>query len=1054
MKRSGKSNGRHSANHFCEIETLDPPMYSYATPLQVPSSPPVHVTTKIATHPTSQPRSYLQLYFPTHFVPFSFFILSIFLHRFVYDRLRPRFRNWLVRYNSTEDEVNHHYIHSLTLDLNSSSSPSQHERLDFAAVSLRHPQPGIWAALMPLSSRNSGFVQIRRSHSNEMARDHEIPLTQVKSHASSTGARRPNMGAGVAQDSLTSSTTNNEKHSHLHRRAGAGRRRKNSGLSRAGTDGSGNEVSLNAMGRLYKKIVGASVVTRYLVYIIPVAVLLAVPLIVLPVLGLKDRFVVGVGIQPEDESERRHGPQLFNIFLWIEIAWLTLWVGKLVAWFLPRLFMFLIGVVSSGTRKYATVLQNLQIPLSLFFWALASWLTFRGLFGRFEDGFPWVRTLGRVLGALFISSIVYLVEKALVQLIGISYHQRSFALRIKACKRDVYLLGLLYDASRKLFPMYCPEFEEDDYIIADSVFAQTGKKIGTAATPLKFVGNIGRIGDKVTAAFGNVASEITGRQVFNPNSAHSIVIEALEKPKPSQALARRIWMAFVCEGNDALYLEDVEEVLGPEKKLEAEEAFNAIDSDMNGDISLEEISRKVVEVSRERKAITEGMKDIGQALRVFDKVLMFVVLLIVIFIFLAWFQSSLLTTVATAGTALLSLSFIFAVTAQEFLGSCIFLFVKHPFDVGDRVDIVGPEKQRLVVDKISLLYSVFTRIDKMQVVQVPNIVLNNLWIENISRSKHMKEDITVNISFDTSFEDIELLRHEMEAFVRLPENSRDFQPDVSMTVDGVGDLDKLVLVVSVKHKGNWHNEAIRATRRSKFMCALTLAMKKVPIFAPGGGGDALGGPANPSYTVSVSDEVAAAAREESANKKDTARMVPKLTRRDSTASKTGSAKEREAAAGLNSAETRISDELGYRLSDAQPLSGVRSRTSEDTRRSQDVQRLQLDLMNRSSTRGKRRAGDTISLQSPTTNPNSPIVQRSQSRAHGGPPFDEEAQTSGDSPYSGALGGYYNTANQPTATQTLTPAQGQPQLQPYQRAQQGPSPFGPPPQGPPHPGPQR
>jgi hypothetical protein len=38
--------------------------------------------------------------------------------------------------------------------------------------------------------------------------------------------------------------------------------------------------------------------------------------------------------------------------------------------------------------------------------------------------------------------------------------------------------------------------------------------------------------------------------------------------------------------------------------------------------------------------------------------------------------------------------------------------------VGDRVDITGPEKEQLLVEKISLLYTVFTRIDKMQVVQV------------------------------------------------------------------------------------------------------------------------------------------------------------------------------------------------------------------------------------------------------------------------------------------------------------------------------------------------
>lgn len=65
------------------------------------------------------------------------------------------------------------------------------------------------------------------------------------------------------------------------------------------------------------------------------------------------------------------------------------------------------------------------------------------------------------------------------------------------------------------------------------------------------------------------------------------------------------------------------------------------------------------------------------------------------------------------------MSFVFAVTTQEFLGSCIFLFVKHPFDVADRVDITnGGEKMYFIVEKISLLYTVFTRIDKMQVVQV------------------------------------------------------------------------------------------------------------------------------------------------------------------------------------------------------------------------------------------------------------------------------------------------------------------------------------------------
>ncbi|KAL0941052.1 mechanosensitive ion channel family protein [Colletotrichum truncatum] len=876
----------------------------------------------------------------------------------------------------------------------------------------------------PLSPRHSGFLPIGGTQSNDMP-EVEIPLTQVKS-AASTGARKPTMNAAANDDS---GTGDNEKHGLFHRNGKGGRRKKAAELSRHGTGGS-DDVKVNAMGKFYSKITNASVFTRYLVYIIPVGLLLAVPLIVLPILGLRDDILLTGNLKiEEDQKANFQHLSLFRLFLWIEIAWLTLWAGKLVAWFLPHIFMFFCGVVSSGVRKYATVLQNLQIALSLFFWALASWLSFQGLFKTSNTDTPsWATTMVRILGATMVSSAVYLGEKAIVQLIGISYHQRSFALRIKDSKREVRLLGLLYDASRTLFPMYCPEFEDEDYIINDSLDlilakAAKGAKGNGSATPLRLVGDIGRMGDKITGVFGNIASEITGKQVFNPNSAHSIVIEALEKTKPSEALARRIWMSFVVEGKDSLYIEDFQEVLGPAYSEEAEEAFGMIDNDQNGDISLDEMTRKVVEIGKERKAITEGMKDIGQALRVFDKVLMFVVLLIVVFIFLAWFQSSFLTTVATAGTALLSLSFVFAVTTQEFLGSCIFLFVKHPYDVGDRVDIAGGEKQQLIVDKISLLYTVFTRIDKMQVVQVPNIQLNNLWIENISRSKAMKEVIDLNISYDTTFEDIELLRVEMENFVRHQDNSRDFQQDIAIGVYGVGDLDKLQLKIAIKHKSNWHNEAVRATRRSKFMCALALALKKIPIYAPGGGSDALGAPGNPSYSVAVSDEFAAAAREKAAKAKDESRMVPSAAA-DGCDSSVNSSVEKQAVNELNTRDIYADEEWGYRVADEQTLSGSRDRKSEDRRRSNDIERVRSQLLKRGSTKGgggRRKPGEAIPASPLGEGPSMYLTQTtSRNRA-----YDEEAETGVTGTYNSQYYGAQATGYSQYAGQSLSPTVSQP-----------------------------
>lgn len=471
--------------------------------------------------------------------------------------------------------------------------------------------------------------------------DNEIPLTQVRSNASSTGARKPNQGAATGFSTENQSPSDdNEKNSFFHR----GRRRANKSEASQNDNIVSEEASLNAMGRFYNKLIHASVFTRYLVYIVPVGVLLAVPMIVIRAIGQQDTLQAGHGPRQNDVNETpaiyAPGPRLIDLFLWIELAWLSLWVGKVVAHLLPPVFMFFTGVVSAGTRKYAIVIRALEIPLSLFFWALATFFIFTGLLNvRFND-VEWVQTMRRIVGALFASSAVFLVEKAIIQLISVTYHQRSFANRIKDSKREVYLLGLMYDASRQLFPMYCREFRDEDELINDSIeILLAGGKKGRknrkngVVTPMRLIGNVTRIGDKVTSVFGNLASEITGKQVFNPNSAHSIVVEALEKVRTSEALAKRIWMSFVVEGNEALFVDDIVEVLGPGHRDEAEECFEAIDADGNGDISLDEMIRKVVEMGKERKAIGNSMKDISQALGVFDQVLLFIVLLIVIFIF-------------------------------------------------------------------------------------------------------------------------------------------------------------------------------------------------------------------------------------------------------------------------------------------------------------------------------------------------------------------------------------------------------------------------------------
>ncbi|KAL5117514.1 hypothetical protein ACEQ8H_004544 [Pleosporales sp. CAS-2024a] len=725
------------------------------------------------------------------------------------------------------------------------------------------------------------------------------------------------------------------------------------------------KTAVNRMGKIYTKILNFSIVTRYMIYVAPIALLLAIPIIL-----SQTKIIHGsIGGTHQDW-----------FWIWIEIIWLSFWVMKIVAHFLPRVFEFLIGVVSPGVRKYALLLRAVEKPLSFVLWMIVNQATFPALIQPIPartdaDKRPgWISVMQSVLLGLLVSTIIILAERVLIQLISISYHRKQFDAKIQESKRNVYLLGVLYDTSRALFPAYCNEFAEEDYTIQDTILdLGLGSKGGGTAkhgrsgshTPLRIIREVGRdagrIGDKITSLFGTIASEITGKKVFDPNSAHSIVLTALERNRSSEALARRIWMSFVVEGRNELTMEDFVEVMGPARQEEAEECFLSLDRDGNGDISLDEMILTVTDYSRQRKSLNSSMHDVDQAINALDGLLLTIALIICIFVIIAFLAPGFRTTLTTSATALLSLSFVFATTAQEILGSCIFLFVKHPYDIGDRVDITT---EQLTVEHIALLYTVFKRVANGKTVQIPNIVLNSLWVENVTRSKAMRELVSVFCAFDTSFEDINTLKQELISFVKDPANSRDFHSHIEIEVFSIAEMNKLELRVEVLHKSNWSNESLRIARRSKFMCALVLALRKVPIAGPGGSDAALGSADKPTWSVSVPPAEAVAAYKQYTENKDAKRMYPLNKPQENDQGKsTGTDYSLGAAAGegeaVNSLTSRrpgvdtVRDDTWTTRDDASTI----GRPSMDARPDLDEVR---GLLHKASSAGKRKGGATLS----------------------------------------------------------------------------------------------
>ncbi|OAL00486.1 hypothetical protein IQ06DRAFT_221327 [Phaeosphaeriaceae sp. SRC1lsM3a] len=783
-------------------------------------------------------------------------------------------------------------------------------------------------------------------------RTNDIPLQTVVSHTPSQ------------QTPTSSNNEKSEKTGIFHR----GRRQIAKVDSRTGAPlpprgDEAEKTALNRMGRIYTKILNFSIVTRYMIYVAPIALLLAIP-IILSQTGTITGSIGGTGQK--------------NFWIWIEIIWLSFWVMKIVAHFLPNIFEFLIGVVSPGVRKYALLLRAVEKPLSFVLWMIVNQATFpllvKPVKGREGPDPSWMGVMQSVLLGLLVATVIILAERVLIQLISISYHRKQFDAKIKESKRNVYLLGVLYDTSRALFPAYCNEFAEEDYAIQDTILdLGLGSKRGTTKvgnsgnrTPLRLIREVGRdagrIGDKLTSVFGTIASEITGKKVFDPNSAHSIVLTALERNRSSEALARRIWMSFVVEGKEELTIEDFVEVMGPARQDEAEECFHSLDRDGNGDISLDEMILTVSDYARQRKSLNSSMHDVDQAINALDGLLLTIALIICIFVIIAFLAPGFRATLATSATALLSLSFIFATTAQEILGSCIFLFVKHPYDIGDRVDITT---EQLTVEHIALLYTVFKRVNNGKTVQIPNIVLNSLWVENITRSKAMREQVSVFCAFDTSFEDINLLKQEMISFVRDPANSRDFHGDIEIEVVSIAEMNKLELRVELLHKSNWSNESLRTARRSRFMCALVLALRKVPIAGPGGSDAALGSADKPTWSVAVPPADAVAAYAKYNANKDAARLNPLNKPEDdndkgkSTGTDylgTGVSGEGEAVNSLTSRRPGVDtvrDDTWNNRDDVSTL----GRPSTDARPDLDEVR---GLLHKATSAGKRKGGSTLS----------------------------------------------------------------------------------------------
>ncbi|KAF1946212.1 hypothetical protein EJ02DRAFT_247532 [Clathrospora elynae] len=574
------------------------------------------------------------------------------------------------------------------------------------------------------------------------------------------------------------------------------------------------ENPTTSFSKFFKKIHNSSWLVRYFTYITPLVLLILIPLL-LGVLVFKTANVGGVTLT------------WFSI--WLMIVWLTLWAGRVLAKALPWPIGLISSLFTNNSKKWRDMGKQLELPATLFFWWLAIEVSFLPTMTNHnvngdKSTQPWQKTMNKVLVSMFVGFALNFVEKIIIQLIAINFHLRTYQDRIELNKFQIGSLAKLYRFSKEKIAMEDSEFELSDQ--GPSGARTPGQVLTEAQKNIK--DGFSKFGDIA----GKVAGDFTGRQVTSSGHPNQVVLQLIGTTSGAQVLARRLYRTFARLETETVHSEDLKNAF--ESDEEADAAFSMFDKDMNGDISMEELEAVCVEIGRERKSITASLKDLDSVVSKLDDVFMFIVLIITIIVFISLISTSASGVLTSAGSTLLALSWLFSATAQEFLQSCIFVFVKHPYDVGDRVMVYGNtgdlgKGDDYFVKEIALFYTEFK---KMQghIVQAPNSYLNSLFILNHRRSGALAEAVPIIIKFGTTLEQLEQLRSLLLAFVTA--EKREYQTNILTELRAVQEVHWLDLNVVFFYKSNWQNELLRLQRRNKFICALTMAIQECGIEGP------------------------------------------------------------------------------------------------------------------------------------------------------------------------------------------------------------------------------
>ncbi|WOL08848.1 mechanosensitive ion channel protein 10-like isoform X1 [Canna indica] len=509
--------------------------------------------------------------------------------------------------------------------------------------------------------------------------------------------------------------------------------------------------------------------------------------------------------------------------------------GRLVTYWLITVLVFLIERNFLLRKKVLYFVYGLKNSVRVCIWlglVLLSWsLMFNNGIRRSRKATDALNYVSRGLASLLVGSVLWLVKTLLVKILASSFHMNAYFDRIQESIFDQYVLqtlsgpplmqlaenvGGVKSSSQLSFRSTgkgkgkCKEEKELEVIDVGKLHNMRQEKV--SAWTLKGLINVIR-----SSGLSTISNTIEN---FDEEGAEQMDQEITNEWEAKTA-AYRIFKNVAKPGYKYIDQEDLLRFLSKEEVTYVLPLFEGATE--TGKIKKSALRNWVVKAYHDRKSLAHSLNDTKTAVKQLHKLASALVIIVIIVVTLLLLGFATTKVLVLISSQLLLVVFMFGNTCKIVFEAIIFVFVMHPFDVGDRCVVDGVQ---MVVEEMNILTTTFLRYDNEKIFY-PNSVLLTKPISNFYRSPDMNDTIEFSVDVSTSMESIGALKSKLKAYIESKPNH--WHPNHSIVVKDIINVDKMNMALNVRHTMNFQNIVEKNNRRSDLVLELKKTFEELSI---------------------------------------------------------------------------------------------------------------------------------------------------------------------------------------------------------------------------------